>query len=153
MGANDDAVKPQLELAGWGRRFEALRNDVGLDKWCEKVGSNRNSWSKYEKEIQAPGLDLLLRLHERLGISLDELITGKKPFVLDVEMLIRAYAVAKAFSDDAVARGLPEFGSSQMVGLMLDYCQDAGKREQMERWMAEKTVQVRGMPQFRQNSA
>ena len=57
------------------------RKDSGLsqEELAEKIGVSRQAVSKWERSEASPDTDNLIRLAELYGISLDELLTGKKP--------------------------------------------------------------------------
>ena len=62
-------------------RLLKYRKDSGLsqEELAEKIGVSRQAVSKWERSEASPDTDNLIRLAELYGISLDELLTGKKP--------------------------------------------------------------------------
>ena len=63
-----------------GKRIAALRRDKELkqDELAEKLGVTPQAVSKWENDQTCPDISLLPLLAETLGVSIDELLTGKK---------------------------------------------------------------------------
>ena len=63
-----------------GKRIAALRKEKGLkqDELAEKLGVSPQAVSKWENDLTCPDISLLPALSKILGISIDELLTGKK---------------------------------------------------------------------------
>ena len=73
-----------------GQRLRQARGNASLVAFAASVGSNKTSWSLYESEERSPDLDLLIRVHEVTGISLDWLAgvePAKQPTALDADAL------------------------------------------------------------------
>lgn len=62
-------------------RLLQYRKESGLsqEELAEKIGVSRQAVSKWERSEASPDTDNLIRLAEIYGITLDELLTGKKP--------------------------------------------------------------------------
>lgn len=62
-------------------RILALRRAAGLSQeaLAEQVGVSRQAIGKWESGASLPGLDNLQELARALGVSCDELLTGKSP--------------------------------------------------------------------------
>lgn len=62
-------------------RLLQYRKESGLsqEELAEKIGVSRQAVSKWERSEASPDTDNLIRLAEIYGVSLDELLTGKKP--------------------------------------------------------------------------
>ena len=63
-----------------GKRIAQLRKSRGMtqDQLAERVGISAQAVSKWENDISCPDISLLPKLSEILGISVDELLSGKK---------------------------------------------------------------------------
>ncbi|MBE7000862.1 MAG: helix-turn-helix transcriptional regulator [Ruminococcaceae bacterium] len=63
-----------------GSRIAALRREKGLkqDELAEKLGVSPQAVSKWENDISCPDISLLPALAELLGVTVDELLSGKK---------------------------------------------------------------------------
>ena len=63
-----------------GRRISALRHEKALkqDELAEKLGVSPQAVSKWENDQTCPDISLLADLAKILGVSIDELLTGKK---------------------------------------------------------------------------
>ena len=63
-----------------GERLLSYRNAVNLsqEKLAEKIGVTRQTVSKWETNQSVPDFDKILPLCEVLGLTTEELITGKK---------------------------------------------------------------------------
>ena len=63
-----------------GKRIAALRHEKGLkqDELAEKLGVSPQAVSKWENDQTCPDISLLPLLGKVLGISVDELLSGKK---------------------------------------------------------------------------
>ena len=61
-----------------GRRIRKLRGfDVTQGDFARKLGISQSQLSKYERGLIGPASDVLIRLKERFGVSIDWLLTGK----------------------------------------------------------------------------
>jgi len=72
-----------------GKRIAALRRDKELkqDELAEKLGVTPQAVSKWENDQTCPDILLLPLLAETLGVSIDELLTGKKEELPAVRLL------------------------------------------------------------------
>ena len=72
-----------------GKRIAALRhkNQLTQDELAEKLGISSQAVSKWENDQSCPDISLLPLLAKTLGISTDELLTGKKEEDNRVRML------------------------------------------------------------------
>jgi len=72
-----------------GKRIAALRRDKELkqDELAEKLGVTPQAVSKWENDQTCPDILLLPLLAETLGVSIDELLTGKKEELHAVRLL------------------------------------------------------------------
>lgn len=62
-----------------GRRIQTLRRAAGMSQetLAAAVGVSRQALGKWESDLSLPGLDNLLALAQTLGVSCDELLTGR----------------------------------------------------------------------------
>ena len=72
-----------------GQRIAALRREKGLkqDELAEKLGVSPQAVSKWENDQTCPDISLLPQLAKLLGVSVDELLTGKTEDASPVRML------------------------------------------------------------------
>ena len=72
-----------------GKRIAALRheNQLTQDELAEKLGISSQAISKWENDQSCPDISLLPLLSKILGVSTDELLTGKKEEGHTVKML------------------------------------------------------------------
>ena len=63
-----------------GKRISDLRHEKGLkqDELAEKLGISAQAVSKWENDQTCPDISLLPQLAKILGVSVDELLTGKR---------------------------------------------------------------------------
>ena len=63
-----------------GKRIAALRHEKGLkqDELAEKLGVSAQAVSKWENDQTCPDISLLPLLAKTLGVSVDELLSGKQ---------------------------------------------------------------------------
>lgn len=63
-----------------GKRIGQLRRAKGIkqDELAEKLGVTPQAVSKWENDISCPDISLLPRLAQLLGVTTDELLSGKK---------------------------------------------------------------------------
>ncbi len=63
-----------------GKRIAALRREKGLkqDELAEKLGVSAQAVSKWENDQTCPDISLLPSLAKTLGVSVDELLSGKQ---------------------------------------------------------------------------
>lgn len=72
-----DRRTPRLDLKAVGARVRALRGSVMQDEFAFKVGISQGQLSKIENGRMAPTLDMLVKLANRFGKSLDWIVTGQ----------------------------------------------------------------------------
>ena len=72
-----------------GKRIAALRHEKQMkqDELAEKLGISYQAVSKWENDQTCPDISLLPLLAKTLGVSTDELLTGKKEEAQAVRML------------------------------------------------------------------
>jgi len=68
----------KADLVAIGRRIRELRGKVLQDDFAPALGMTQGQLSKIERGMQAPSIDLLLRLRERGGRSVDWVLTGEE---------------------------------------------------------------------------
>ena len=63
-----------------GERIKGYRteNNMSQDAFAEKLNVSRQAITKWENDKGIPDVDNLIRLSEMMGITTDELITGKR---------------------------------------------------------------------------
>lgn len=65
------------DLTFVGRRLRQLRGfDVTQEEFANTLGISQSQLSKYERGVAAPPADILIRIKERLRVSIDWLLTG-----------------------------------------------------------------------------
>lgn len=69
-----------------GRRISLLRKDKGITQevLSERLGVSPQAVSKWENDISAPDISLLAKLAEILGVSVDELLSGKEKKTVEI---------------------------------------------------------------------
>ena len=65
------------DLAGIGKRIRELRGRERQDDFAPFLGITQGQLSKMERGIVAPTADVLLRLRQRFGKSVDWILTGE----------------------------------------------------------------------------
>ena len=72
-----------------GKRIADLRHEKGLkqDELAEKLGVSPQAVSKWENDQTCPDISLLPALAKILGVSVDELLSGKKDDEPEVKIL------------------------------------------------------------------
>ena len=72
-----------------GKRISALRHEMAFkqDEFAEKLGVSAQAVSKWENDQTCPDISLLPQLSKLLGVSIDELLTGKKEELTPLRML------------------------------------------------------------------
>ena len=72
-----------------GKRIAVLRREKGLtqDELAQKLGVSSQAVSKWENDQTCPDILLLPQLAQILGVSVDELLSGKKDEQKTVRML------------------------------------------------------------------
>ena len=68
----------KAHLVAIGRRIRQLRGKERQDDFAPLLGITQGQLSKIESGKLAPGLDLLLRLRERGGRSVDWILKGEE---------------------------------------------------------------------------
>ena len=68
-----------VDLVGVGRRIRELRGfDLQQADFARLLGVSQSQLSKYERGETEPSLQILVKLKERFGKSLDWLVLGKE---------------------------------------------------------------------------
>ena len=64
----------------FGQRFQRLRKEAGLtqEEVAEKVGITPQGVSKWENDLSSPDINILVKLAEILGVSVEELLGKDK---------------------------------------------------------------------------
>lgn len=68
-----------MKNVGWGERLAAFRKAKGFaDRkiWAATLGEGSTTWANYENEKTAPTIETLLKLKERFGLDINEVVTG-----------------------------------------------------------------------------
>jgi len=60
-----------------GNRVKYVRGDLRIDEFAIIFGAHRNTVSKWERNIIAPGADFFLRIYEKFNINLNWLFSGQ----------------------------------------------------------------------------
>lgn len=60
-----------------GERIRHLRGDLSQAEFASKIGVHKEMVGKYERGQNVPGGDVLTRMREVFGVSLDWLLTGQ----------------------------------------------------------------------------
>ena len=97
-----------------GKRIAALRHEKGLkqDELAEKLAVSPQAVSKWENDQTCPDISLLHHLAEILGVSVDELLSGKK-------------------DETPIVRVLPENERKEIKDMMLRIVLKSANRESM----------------------
>ena len=69
--------KPHADLVAIGRRIRQLRGSELQDDFAPFLGISQGQLSRVERGMLAPSIEVLLRLKERFGKSVDWILTGK----------------------------------------------------------------------------
>ena len=101
-----------------GKRIGALRREKGLkqDELAEKLGISPQAVSKWETDQTCPDISLLPRLAKILGVSVDELLSGKQESAPAVRMLPEA---ERKNIEDMMLRIVVESGDGDHVRVNL----------------------------------
>ncbi len=72
-----------------GKRIAGLRKDKGLkqEELAEMIGVSGQAVSKWENDQTCPDISLLPQLAKILGVTVDELLSGKQEMVSTVQVL------------------------------------------------------------------
>ena len=101
-----------------GKRIGALRREKGLkqDELAEKLGISPQAVSKWETDQTCPDISLLPQLAKLLGVSVDELLSGKQESTPAVRMLPEA---ERKNIEDMMLRIVVESGDGDHVRVNL----------------------------------
>jgi transcriptional regulator with XRE-family HTH domain len=77
-----------------GNRTRNRREALGLtqDELAREVGVTPQHVSRIESGLNAPSLDLLVKISRKLGVTADYLLTGEESPSMDVDEAIRSRA-------------------------------------------------------------
>jgi transcriptional regulator with XRE-family HTH domain len=67
----------RADLVAIGKRIRQLRKDERQEAFAPLLGITQSQLSKIERGVLAPSIEVLLRLKERFGKSVDWMLTGK----------------------------------------------------------------------------
>ena len=67
----------KLDLEAVGRRIRAIRGKERQDDFAPLIGITQGQLSKIERGLMAPSAEVLLRLRERFGRSVDWILRGE----------------------------------------------------------------------------
>ena len=83
-----------------GKRIAALRREKGLkqDELAEKLSVSPQAVSTWENDQTCPDISLLPALAQILGVTVDELLTGKKEEAPSVKILPENEKIPTKFS-------------------------------------------------------
>ncbi len=70
--------KNRADLVGIGRRIRQLRGAAYQDDFAPFLGITQGHLSKIERGMQAPTVEVLLRLREKFRKSIDWILTGEE---------------------------------------------------------------------------
>lgn len=110
-----------MEMNLLGGRIAALRKARGMTQkeLAESLHISDKSVSRWERGETAPDLSLLPALAEQLGVSLDELLSGRKP-------ALQTAAPSEAFSAGLVCRSMRAQGICTILAAALSLLGLAG---------------------------
>lgn len=78
MSTKKSTTRTLVDLKSIGRRIREIRGfDLTQAEFGRVIGIGQKQLSKYEIGLSAPTVDLLLRLKEHSGKSIDWILTGK----------------------------------------------------------------------------
>jgi len=60
-----------------GDRIKGVRGDLSREEFALKIGTDKSTVQRYEKEYNIPKGDILLRIHEEFGTDINWLLTGE----------------------------------------------------------------------------
>ncbi len=72
------ASRTRADLVAVGRRVRGLRGTVRQDDLAPFLGISQGHLSRIERGLLAPSVEVLLRLRERFGKSVDWILTGEE---------------------------------------------------------------------------
>lgn len=86
------------EIRAVGQRLAGSKPEGETDiAWAETtLGIKRGTWANYVKETTSPSLELLIRIQELTGVSLDWLATGRGPRTVEINDWALRVAIAAA---------------------------------------------------------
>lgn len=71
-------TKSTTDRKSIGRRMRQVRGfDVTQGDFARMLGISQSQLSKYERGLIGPASEVLIRLKQRFGVSIDWLLTGK----------------------------------------------------------------------------
>jgi transcriptional regulator with XRE-family HTH domain len=70
--------KKRADLEAIGERIRELRGKAKQDDFAPFLGITQGQLSKIERGMQAPTVEVLLRLREKYGKSVDWMLTGEE---------------------------------------------------------------------------
>jgi transcriptional regulator with XRE-family HTH domain len=90
----------------FGQRIARLRRERGFSqtRLAKRLGVTRQRISRWESASHVPPIELLVRLSELLAVTLDELIAGRLPAVVDPARLTPMQREVLAGAVDALSR-------------------------------------------------
>ena len=96
----------------FGQRFQRLRKEAGLtqEEVAEKVGITPQGVSKWENDLSSPDINILVKLAEISGVSVEELLGEEKEKTQVLQDYDYKKAVLKIIlidEDDKVAINFP----------------------------------------------
>jgi len=69
-----------------GSRIKQIRGKVSREDFARKIGADKSTIQRYENEDNIPKGDILRRIHERFGVDLNWLLTGRgEPYTIKEE--------------------------------------------------------------------
>jgi len=72
------SMKQRIDWKTVGRRLRELRGfDMTQEEFARKLGISQSQLSRYEKGKSEIGPDVLLRISQKLGKSMEWLLTGR----------------------------------------------------------------------------
>jgi transcriptional regulator with XRE-family HTH domain len=95
-----------------GGRIRTRRDALGLTQHelADEVGVTPQHVSRLESDLNAPSLDLLVKLANSLGVTTDFLLTGKEVAKIDVKGAIRSETTISAKSKRLLIDLIGELG-------------------------------------------
>lgn len=91
-----------------GKRIACARRAAGLtqEELGERIGSPKNSVSEWERGLRQPRIEILVRIADAIGLTVDQLIRGDltaERHVSELEVLAGHIEAVKASVQDAAA--------------------------------------------------
>ena len=72
------AIKTKTDLVAIGARVRDLRGAERQDDFAPSLGIAQSQLSRIERGLLAPSVEVLLRLRERFGVSVDWILVGEE---------------------------------------------------------------------------